>query len=244
MKYFNFKKKIVCNKILFTLLILSFVFSLMSLSFCEEKFKWVRVKFLGTGIGVGGAKDSWDSDFDFDLMFLKELEKNTTIKPEMKVNIATLEKLEEITKFPLLFMHAETEVKFTDIEIKNMREYCLRGGFIWADDCVLYKTGDYFFQSFKKTVETKVFPGRKMELLPDDHEIFHCHFDMPKGLPYCQGVPNGAWGLHDDKGRLMILAMSTDLHCGWNNIDKYFGDKKTREAYQMAINIVVYALTH
>ncbi|MFH1824642.1 MAG: DUF4159 domain-containing protein [Candidatus Firestonebacteria bacterium] len=227
------------------LIVLVFILSSVNLSLSEEKFQWVRVKFLGTGIGVGGNQDKWDSDLDEDLMFLKELEKASTVKPEMKVNFATLEKLDEITKFPILFMHAETEVKFTDIEIKNMKEYCLRGGFIWADDCVLANTrGDFFFQFFKKTVETQIFPGRKMEILQNDHEIFCCHFDMPKGLPYCQGSPNGAWGLHDDKGRLMILAMSTDLHCGWNNIDKYFGEKKTKESYQMSINIVIYALTH
>jgi len=211
-----------------------------------DTFKWVRIKYLGTGIGMGGAHDRWDSALDNDLMFLKQLAKYTTVKPEMKVNVATLEKIDEIAKFPVLFMHCETAVRFTDIEVKNMKEYVNRGGFIFADDCVLNEGGgkDLFFQGFKKTIEEKVFPGKKMVLLPIEHEIFHTFFDLPKGLPYLQGPPNGAWGLSDDKGRLMMIAMSTDLHCGWDSEAKYFGEKKLLEAYQMGINIVIYALTH
>ena len=224
--------------------ILIIVLCMATQGVCEEKFKWVRIRFLGTGIGVGGQKDSWDHSLDFDLEFLQQLEKNSTVKPEFKVNIASLEKLEEITKYPILFMHAETEARFNDAEVKNMREYCLSGGVIWADDCVLLGKGDYFFKSFVRVIENKVFPGKKMQLLPPEHEIFHCHFDMPKGLPFCQGVPHGAWGLHDDKGRLMVIAMGTDLHCGWSFKDLWFGEKRTQEAHQMGINIVIYALTH
>ena len=237
----KFKGAIDMKKIL----ILIFLMFFISQGFCEDKFKWARVKFLGTSIGIGGQKDNWDVDLDFDLKFLMELSQATTVKPEIKVYTPTLEKLEEITKYPILFMHAETITKYLDIEIKNMREYCLRGGFIWQDDCVLKGSGDYFFRSFKKVVEEKVFPGKKMVQLQPTHEIFHCHFDMPEGLPYCQGPANGAWGLSDDKGRLMILSMSTDLHCGWKDEGGgYWGPEKTREAYRMGINIVVYALTH
>jgi len=213
-------------------------------SFSQQKFQWARVRFLGTGIGVGGQKDSSVSLLNADLHFLDELEKNTTIKVEKKVYEPTLEKLDEITKFPILFMHAETPVKFLDIEIKNMREYCLRGGFIFADDCVLEKKGDLFFKSFKETVETRVFPDKKFKKIDISDPIFHCHFDLPQGLPYVQGVPNGAWGLYDDKGRIMIFACSTDLHCGWYKDENWFEDRKRKEAYQMGINIVIYALTH
>lgn len=223
------------------ILTLVFVLCAVTQGYCE-KFQWVRVKYM-----VLGANDSWDSDLNFDMLFLKELEKYTTVKPEDKVNTATLEKIEELTKFPILYMHSESGINFNEIEVKNMKEYCLRGGFIWADDCVLDKSNpDVFFKQFVKTVETKVFPGKKMELLPMDHEIYHCHFDLPKGLPYIhtKGTTQGALGLSDEKGRLMMLATPTDIHCGWKKDPPYFSEKKTLDSYRMATNIVIYALTH
>jgi len=78
----------------------------------------------------------------------------------------------------------------------------IRGGFVWFDDCVLNDISggrDLFFQSCRKNFEEKVFPGKKMELLLLDHEIFHNHFDMPKGLPYCQGPMTEPGGMYDDK---------------------------------------------
>jgi hypothetical protein len=226
------------------LIALTIIFLLSGLSFCDDKYHWARVKFLGFRAQDKGGHDAWDISMGNDLEFLNFLEKNTTIKPEKKVNVATLDKLEEIVKYPVLFMTEEVEITFKDIEIKNMREYCLRGGVIWADDCVYQEKGDYFYKSIVKTIENKVFPGKKMEKLTMEHDIFHCHFDMAKGLPYNQGSPEGAWGLHDDKGRLMIIITPSDIHCGWDSVGNHFGDKNITDSYRMGTNIVIYALTH
>ena len=218
---------------------------LLSVSgFCEEKYQWARVKFLGFRAQDKGGHDAWDIKMSNDVEFLDFLEKNTTIKPEKKVNVATLDKLEEIVKYPVLFMTEEVEITFKDIEIKNMREYCKRGGVIWADDCVYESKGEYFYKSIVKTIENLVFPGKKMQRIPLDDDLFHCHFDMPKGLPYNQGSPEGALGLYDDKGRLMIIITPSDIHCGWDSEAKHFGEKNVTDSYRMGTNIVIYALTH
>jgi hypothetical protein len=54
--------------------------------------------------------------------------------------------------------------------------------------------------------------------------------------------------LHDDKGRMMaIFCHNTDLGDGWeregNNL-YYFKEFSEKSAYPLAINIIVYTMTH
>jgi hypothetical protein len=211
--------------------------------FAAQEFQWARVKFDTKRDII----DKWDIDLQFDLDFLRAVQEMTTLKVDIKVNTVSFENLDEVTKYPLVFIHGEGEPNFSEKEVKNMREYMLRGGFIFADDCVYQKKGDYFFKGMREVLETRVFPEKKLELLPITHEIYHCHFEFPEGLPYIQGVNHGGWGLSDEKGRLMVFLCSTDLHCGWGKDKegkKWFGEKKFIEACKMGINIIIYALTH
>ena len=208
--------------------------------FSGQEFHWARVKF-DTKREI---KDKWDINLDYDLDFLNAVNEMTTLKAEVKVNAVSFDNLTEATKYPMVFIHTEGEPKLSDKEVKNLREYMLRGGLLWVDDCVLDKTGDYFFKGMKEELETRIFPGKKLELLPITHEIYHTQYEFPEGLPYFQGVNHGGGGLSDDKGRLMVFLCATDVHCGWSKKDKYFGEKKLLDAYKMGINIIMYALTH
>ena len=82
------------------------------------------------------------------------------------------------------------------------------------------------------------------EKLPLDHEIYHCLFDLPKGLPFMQGELSGGWSFSDDKGRILMFLSPHDIHCGWFSEQNWFGRKKTQEAFEMGANIVIYAMTH
>jgi hypothetical protein len=177
--------------------------------------------------------------------FLRFLEKNTTVKVNKTVAIITFKKVEDIEKYPFIFISANGPIRFTALEVKNMAEYCKRGGFIFVDDCVTPDgKGSLFTDSFKVLVQEKIFPGTKPQLLDTDHEIYHCLFDLPKGLPYMQGELSGGYGVFDDKNRMMMFISPHDIHCGWFQEANWFGKKKTEEAFKMGANIVVYAMTH
>ncbi len=191
---------------------------------------------------------------------LKYLEKLTTFKVDKNVYLVDFKDLNKLTDFTFIFMHASGTLTMTKQEKDNMREYLNRGGFIFAEDCVYHKffpmttvatpgykrpyryISDLFFKSFKKMIQTDIFPGKKMELLPLDHEVYHCMYNLPNGLPYMQGVPHGGFGLNDDKGRLSVFLSSNDIHCGWN--DELFSVDKNSQAVMMMANLIVYAYTH
>ena len=176
---------------------------------------------------------------------LNFLEKYTTIKVDKEPVVVTFKKVEEIEKYPLIFMSADGPIDFSELECKNMAEYCKRGGFIFIDDCVYKSTNSLFFRSFKDLIEKKIFPGKKAKLLSFDHEIYHCHFDLPAGLPYMQGEAAGGWAVADDKGRIMIMLSPHDIHCGWlPGQEKFWSDLAKKQAFQFMTNLVIYSMTH
>ena len=151
---------------------------------------------------------------------------------------------ERLFEFPVLFMTSNNGAKMSAEEIANMREYLLRGGFLLGDDCVL--EGSYsrdqapaFSRSFTALM-AEVFPDRNLAVIPHEHPVYHCFYEFPDGLP--QFHPNGRWegrGIFDGE-RLMVLLSPNDLCCGW----EFSWGQLSQNAFEMGINIFVYALTH
>lgn len=211
------------------------------ISFCSE-FEWYRIKFT-TKEDFSGQ---WDVIEEADIVFLQELEKNTTLKVKKEVKVTSFENLDEVCKHPFVFMTSEGTPVLSENEIKNIREYCLRGGFILADDCVREGEGDYFFQGFKKIIEEKIFPDKKMFELTNDHPVYHCFYSFKDGLPFMHGIKRGTFGIENNQGKLMIFLTPIDLHCGWSErfVPEHWSKEKRMEAIKMGINLVMYALTH
>jgi hypothetical protein len=177
------------------------------------------------------------------------------INRELSTNIGNLwhvvdvSKLEELTKFPMLFMHAETPPLFTEAELAHLREYLMRGGFLYAEDCVngysMHGRGqgswDFFFTRMRDVLRDLI-PGAELARLPMDHPIFHCFFDLNQGQPHMQGVEHGGHGL-TYKGRLVAYLSPSDAHCGWTN-EGWFGRARSQQAVQIGTNVYLYAMTH
>jgi len=208
-----------------------------------EPFQWARLKFKLTV----RANDQWDVHPWADELLLDMLEKYTSLNVDKNWHVVSLSKLDEMMKFPLIFMTTENKFSFTTKQQYNFKEYIERGGFIYADDCVYDSFGDFFFKDLKQKVE-KLF-GKKMVRLPDDHEIYNCFYKLKK-LPYLQGIDHGGWALFLN-GRMALFLTPTDIHCGWasckltiTNGKGWFPKKNGYDAIKMGINIIVYAMTH
>lgn len=210
-----------------------------------EPFQWARVKFVTTD----NVKDKWNIWPNGDIFLLKELKRCTGLNIDTTWYVAPLEDLDEMCKYPFLFMTTEGRFEFTPRQQTNLAEYLKRGGFMLADDCV-YNEGqrDGFFLDFKAKIEHLF--GRPMVKLPNDHEIYHSFYDMPSGLPHVQGIQHGGHALFID-GRMAVFLSSTDIHCGWKSLEMdtrgeggWFPTFMSREAIKMGINIMMYVMTH
>jgi hypothetical protein len=158
--------------------------------------------------------------------------------------VVTFDNINEIKKFPFLFMTDENAFRFNQPQKDNLKEYIMRGGFILMDDCVVGNGGDFFYQS-ACTLLAETFGKNSLKRITNDHEIFHNVYDLSNiGLPYMQGQNHGARGIFIGE-RLAIFLSSNDIHCGWcDSNGATWGIQKHEQAIQMGINIIVYAISH
>ncbi|MGA2668544.1 MAG: DUF4159 domain-containing protein [Ignavibacteria bacterium] len=199
----------------------------------SEPFKMVRLKYSGGG--------DWYNDPKEEVNMMDYLKKNTSIdvdEPKFSyVDIAS----DEIFDYPFIFITGHGNISFSDEEVKRLRTYLERGGFLYADD-------DYGMDKSFRMEMKKVFPDQEMVELPFNHKIYNCHFSLPKGLPKIHehdGKPPQGFGYFIN-GRLCVFyTYETNISDGWDDPDEYNDPpEKREEAFKMGTNIIVYALTN
>jgi len=158
--------------------------------------------------------------------------------------------LDELRKYPFLFMTNEGRVALSKQKVDNMREYVKEGGFLLMDDCVFNRVGDFFYQSALRILEKAFGPG-SVKSIRNNHEIFHNVYDYSnRGLPCWQGQNHGAKGVFFGE-RIGVLLCPTDLHCAWTDRQGLWFGRTSRsgaagykEGIEMGVNILMYALSH
>jgi hypothetical protein len=112
----------------------------------------------------------------------------------------------------------------------------------------------------------RVLPGREIRPIPQDHPVFNNVYDIEEvrqvpnvgagrsGGPTaeCWGCEAQVWGIYEDfqgqgeDGRLMVVInWNTDLGDAWEWAeDPYYPLQYSTFAYEMGVNMVVYAMSH
>ncbi|TPW17797.1 MAG: hypothetical protein FD129_227 [bacterium] len=143
--------------------------------------------------------------------------------------------------YPLLYMNGHGEVKFTESELATLRQYLEAGGFLWADD-------NYGMDASFRREMRRLYPESPLVELPFDHPIYHSFYSLSGGVPKIHehdGKPAQGFGLFRD-GRLMAFySYQTDIGDGLEDAEVHNDTKEVRElAMRMAVNVVVYVMTH
>lgn len=147
----------------------------------------------------------------------------------------------DIFNYPFVHMTGHGNVAFTPVEVQNLREYLLSGGFLHVDD-------NYGLdKAFRREIK-KVFPDDELVELPWDHPVFAQKYKFKEGLPKVHE--------HDDKrpqafgivkeGRLVVLfTYESDLGDGWEDTDVHKDpEEKHIDALKMGANIVSYVFSN
>ena len=205
---------------------------MMTLLFAQYDFTIGRLKYAGGG--------DWYSDPSSLPNLLEAINERTTIRA------APREENVEITdpklfQYPYLYMTGHGKVRFSDEDVKILRNYFAAGGFLHADD-------NYGMDStFRREIE-KVFPDSPLIELPFDHDIYHSFYEFPNGLPKIHehdAKPPQGFGMFYDNRLVVFYTYECDLGDGWEDPDVHNDPPEKREdAIKMGINIVVYSLTH
>ncbi|MBN1326350.1 MAG: DUF4159 domain-containing protein, partial [Candidatus Cloacimonetes bacterium] len=141
--------------------------------------------------------------------------------------------------YPFIFMTGHGNIKFTDKEIANLREYLIRGGFLYADD-------DYGMDPSFRAEISKIFPDIEMVELPAGHDLFHCFYDFPEGIPKIHKHDDKrpqAFAVFSPEGRLLMLyTYETNISDGWSDVHN--DPQQIREqAFRMGANLFFYLMS-
>jgi len=156
--------------------------------------------------------------------------------------------------FPWLYAVEVGSLSLTEYEVHQLREYCLRGGFLMVDDF----HGPREWANFAHHMQ-RVFPDRKIVELSDQAEIFQVLYEVSDRvqIPGLRPLRSGrTWehggniphwrGILDDEGRVMVaINFNMDLGDAWEHADwPEYPEPYSAMAYRLAVNYVIYAMTH
>lgn len=198
----------------------------------EAGFTIARIQYDGGG--------DWYSDPTSLPNLLKGIRERTNLlaaTAEARVEILD----DELFHHPFLYMTGHGSIRLSSAEVERLRYHLVHGGFLWADDN--YGMDEHFRREIRK-----VFPDAELVELSFDHPIYHSYYDFPNGLPKIHehdgGPPRGYGVFHG--GRLVLFySFNTDIGDGLEDRAVHDDpDEKREAAMKMAINIVMYAVTH
>jgi hypothetical protein len=157
---------------------------------------------------------------------------------------------EELFKYPFVYMSEPGYLDLRPDDVKNLREYLDRGGFILVDDFRGNPSDMHEMENFVVQLK-KMYPDRNLEPVPPTHAIFHSFFEIdPVGLEASYTRPNSGpvqfLGLSDENNRLVIMVdFNYDASEYWQALDMgQCSMHQAGTAVQLGINYVVYAMTH
>jgi hypothetical protein len=158
-------------------------------------------------------------------------------------------------KYPFMYSSEVGQMVLNDEDAAIMREYLLRGGFWMVDDF----WGSFEMENFAIQMK-KILPNAEIKDLPMSHPIFHVFYDIDKiiqvpslaytingGITYEQdGFVGECKGVFDDHGRLVVVINhNTDLGDAYEWADEpRYPNYFSSFAYRVAINSILYAVTH
>jgi hypothetical protein len=146
----------------------------------------------------------------------------------------------ELWDVPYLYMTGHGNVRWSDDEVRILRQYLERGGFLHADD-------NYGLDaSFRREI-ARVFPDHPLVDVPLTHPIYHVVYDFPDGLPKIHehdGKPAQGFGIFLG-GRLVVYySYQSDLGDGWEDAEVHDNPPELREAaLRMGVNLFTYAVS-
>lgn len=162
---------------------------------------------------------------------------------------------DDIFYWPYLHVSMPGSWNLTDAQTVKLRDYLLRGGFLFCDSFFGTEEWKVFEAGMRR-----IFPDREAEELPSDDPIFHTVFDlnerhqvanfrslMRDGKGYRADGAEAHWrAIRDDKGRVMVaMAFNSDLGDSWQLADEpRYPEKYSALGLRIGVNYIIYAMSH
>jgi hypothetical protein len=216
-------------------------------------FYFTRAQYTGFGRRRWGG--NWATDYPkADRQFLVGVRHLTGVDAYERENPVRLDD-PALGRFPFLYALEVGYMSLTASEVAGLRAYLDAGGFLVIDDF----WGSQEWANFEQEIH-RVLPEYAIVDLAPDHPMLHAFYDIDRILqvPAIGGGIGGrpTWerdgyepklrGIFDDDGRLLVVInWNTDLGDAWEWAeDPWYPLDRSNFAYQLGINLIVYAMSH
>jgi hypothetical protein len=245
----------------------------------QDKTEWVFARLMypnnpigrnGGGFGGGGRRNrgdwrqggtSWTQDYPrADRHFAQALRRLSRVNVRSVEQPVNLDDADDVFNWPWMAVGEMGDWLLTPEQAAKLRDYLLRGGFLYMDDFWGPNEWDRFMVSMNA-----VFPDRPIVEIDNADAIFHTVYDLNdryqilgqwavgrngrgSGM-YNQRVAGtvAQWkGIYDDHHRLMVaITFNSDVGDSWEFADDPdYPDKYSELGIRIGVNYVLYPLTH
>ena len=222
----------------------------------DGRFTFVRVKYRTAPGGYwAGGRPSWSHGYPVAERNLMSIMNEVSYLGAHgdDINVLALDD-PELFRYPVAYLIEVGWWTLTDREAAALRAYIQKGGFVIVDD--FKPTGwrgmsSGGWEPFEQNMQ-RVLPGAKFARIEVSHPIFHSFFDIRSLDEFPQAYNSGApvfLGLFEDNDHArrlqMIVNYNTDISQFWEWSGRGFRPfDDTNEAYKLAVNYLMYGLTH
>ena len=212
--------------------------------------------------GQGWWTDYPAADVNFSIRLSELTKTRVSRSPDNEPNHLVVRLTDdELFKCPFVEMEDVGTARFSDEEVRRLREYLLKGGFLWVDDF----WGDWawaqWVQEIERVLPRELYPIRPVSI---DHPVFRTFFQVPR-LPQIPSIAHWRrsgggtsergdesavpqmYAISDPHDRIMVLMThNTDISDAWEREgeDPRFFYQFSPDGYSVGINVLMYAMTH
>ena len=229
----------------------------------DGAFHFCRVLFRSDFRGDGG---NWSVDYpraDINLSVrLSELTRTYVSMTNGEPNPLLIRLTDDaLFRCPFIMMTEVGSAFFDEKEAERLREYLLKGGFLWADDFWGTLAWEWWVSQFSKVLDPAEYP---IIDLPNTHPLFSSQFVIQKvpqiaSINYWAGSGGDtsergadsrdahARAILDKHGNIMVLMThNTDLGDSFEREadDPQYFYQMSVPGYAFGVNALLYALTH
>ncbi len=207
----------------------------------DAQFTFARIRY------TEHSRSGWEFDYPaMERNLMTMMREVTTVTPHVDgSNIHTFDD-PELLKYPIAYLSEPGYWIPDELEVAGLRTYLDKGGFLIVDD---FMRGEW--HNFERQM-LRVIPNARIERLDVKHPVFQAFFalnTLEMSYPHNPNLRAEFLGIHEDndprKRLLVIINYNNDIgdYMEWSGAG-WWPVNITNEAYKLAINYLIYGLTH
>jgi hypothetical protein len=207
----------------------------------DGKFTFARIRYTVYG------RSGWEFDYPtMERHLLTMVTEISELRPHVSgSNIHTFDD-PELLKYPVAYLSEPGYWLPSESEAEGLRTYLAKGGFLIVDD---FMRGEWY--NFEQQI-LRALPGAKIERLDVTHPIFDAFFrleSLDMSYPHDRYLKAEFLGIYEDndptKRLIVVINYNNDIgdYMEWSD-QGFWPVNISNDAYKLAINYIMYGMTH